>query len=588
MDRTPVIVVAGLWRRTTTIRFVNKATFSDIILADSQMDVTRARGWISACENNHGDTCNPRWSLSSVAAIPGLEVLRLIDVVSECLVEAREPCRYLTLSYVWGGVNNVRLTSNKKNSLMEKGVFRTIWHLLPRTIKDAIEVVRALGERFLWVDALCLVQNDAVDMQNGIEMMDLIYERAALCLIAASGDSANAGLPGARLGNRFVMSHVEQILPGIQLVVYNELDHVLRSSTYNRRGWTFQEQYLSRRALYFTEDEVYFRCRESTWSEKQMDRLPLPNNSEFTNTLLPLAWTYPPEGEYRTILLYYTPRVLTNQQDALLAMAGIIRRLSSKMQSRFFQGIPVAAFDTFLVFQSNGGLLRRRQGFPSYSWCGWIGPVIFDEPYEENDWLSDKTWIIWYKRSSSGSTNLVWDILANETFPVADMNFVGYRRRSPFGDRHALKFPTSRTAPTQEHYFEREFPTYQILQFWTLAVYLSISNVQVFHASAFIRDRFGRKCGQIWMDGFEETTFFEMKSPLEFILLSEREKERNFRDGKDIEEVYQSRRTSRDYNVILLEWNEGIAERRGFGIIDKEAVERSFAPGPLWKEIFLA
>jgi hypothetical protein len=52
--------------------------------------------------------------------------------------------------------------------------------------------------------------------------------------------------------------------------------------------------------------------------------------------------------------------------------------------------------------------------------------------------------------------------------------------------------------------------------------------------------------------------------------------------------VYQSRRTSRDYNVILLEWNEGIAERRGFGIIDKEAVERSFAPGPLWKEIFLA
>jgi hypothetical protein len=237
MDRTPVIVVAGLWRRTTTIRFVNKATFSDIILADSQMDVTRARGWISACENNHGDTCNPRWSLSSVAAIPGLEVLRLIDVVSECLMEARGPFRYLTLSYVWGGVNNVRLTSNKKNSLMEKGVFRTIWHLLPRTIKDVIEVVRALGERFLWVDALCLVQNDAVVMQNGVEMMDLIYGRAALCLIAASGDSANAGLPGARLGNRFVMSHVEQILPGIQLVVYNELDHVLRSSTYNRRGW---------------------------------------------------------------------------------------------------------------------------------------------------------------------------------------------------------------------------------------------------------------------------------------------------------------------------------------------------------------
>jgi len=325
-----------------------------------------------------------------------------------------------------------------------------------------------------------------------------------------------------------------------------------------------------------------------------MDRLPLPNNnSAFADRLLSMAWAYPPKDEYRVVLLYFTPRALTNQGDALLAMAGIIRRLSIEMKSSFFQGIPVAAFNTFLVFHSHHCLLRRRKGFPGYSWCGWIGPVIFYNPREENQWLSDKTWIIWYERRPPGSTILVWDILANEAFPVADMNFLGYRQRSPFGDRHALKFPTSRTAPTQEHYFERSFPTYPILQFWTLAVYLSISDFQVFHALAIIRDRFGKRCGRIWMDGFEETTFFESKSPLEFIILSERGKEykamdSNFRDDKDIEEVYQSRETSRDYNVMLLEWNEGIAERRGLGIMYKEAVERSFTPEPVWKEVFLA
>jgi hypothetical protein len=324
-----------------------------------------------------------------------------------------------------------------------------------------------------------------------------------------------------------------------------------------------------------------------------MDRLPLPNNSASTNSLLTLAWDYSPEAEYRIVLSYFTPRLLTNQGDALLAMAGIIRRLSSKMGSRFFQGIPVAAFDTFLVFHSHNCLLRRRQGFPSYSWCGWIGPVIFYEPHEENHWLSDKTWIIWYERRSLGSINLVWDIRVNEAFPVADMNFLGYRQRSPFGDRHALKFPTSRTAPTQFPFILRRLPTYPILQFWTLAVYLSISNVQVFHGLAIIRDRFGKRCGRIWMDGFEGTKFFESKSPLEFIILSERQMEykpmdSNFRDDKDIEEVYQSRETSRDYNVMLLEWNERIAERRGLGIMYKEAVERSFTPGPVWKEVFLA
>ncbi len=80
-----------------------------------------------------------------------------------------------------------------------------------------------------------------------------------------------------------------------------------------------------------------------------MDRLPLPNNSAFTDSLLSMAWDYRPEAEYRIILLYFTPRALTNQGDALLAMAGIIRRLSIEMKSSFFQGIPVAAFDTFLV-----------------------------------------------------------------------------------------------------------------------------------------------------------------------------------------------------------------------------------------------
>ena len=152
-NRRPMIFIAGM-SSGTTIRFVDEATFSDILFADSQLDWNRARCWISACENNHGDICNPKWNLSATTAISGLEVLRLIDVVNGCLVETQSPCRYLTLSYVWGGVNNVRLTSSNKAFLMEKGVLRTIWRLLPRTIRDAIEVAKALGEGLLWICAL--------------------------------------------------------------------------------------------------------------------------------------------------------------------------------------------------------------------------------------------------------------------------------------------------------------------------------------------------------------------------------------------------------------------------------------------------
>ncbi|KAH9215479.1 heterokaryon incompatibility protein-domain-containing protein [Leptodontidium sp. 2 PMI_412] len=555
------------------------------------LDVTRARGWVTACESNHGDACNPRWDQSIGPFISGLDVLRLIDVVKGCLVELQGPCRYLALSYVWGGVNGVRLTSSTKASLMKEGALQTIRHILPRTVQDAIELVNALDERFLWVDALCLVQNDTVDMRSGIEVMDLIYEKASLCIIAASGDTANAGLPGVRWGSRLVTNHAEQIQPGIKLAVYNELDRILRPLAYNRRGWTFQEQYLSRRALYFTDDQVYFRCKESTWSENCVDQLPKPNNIYFHTTLLPEVWKMKPEVEYRTILLYYTPRALTNQADTLLVMAGIIRRLSSKMRSRFSQGVPAAAFDTFMIFSAHDSLLRRRQGFPSYSWCGWIGQVNFYDPINENCWLFHKTWIIWYKRSSSGSVNLVWDITANETFPTANMDFVGYRHRLPFGSRHGLKFSTSRTTPTHEFYFEREFPPYPILQFWTLAVYFTISDFEVFSASASIQDKFGTPCGRIEMNGFEETTFFETSGPLEFILLSDwdypRSKGWKFRDKGNSNYPANSAELP-CYHVLLLEWIGGIAERRGLGVIYQNAVERSFTPGPVWKEIFLA
>ena len=175
----------------------NPAVRSFLPITEPQLDVKRAGHWLSVCENDHGYACNPRWSRvsSPEPEIAGLRVLRLIDVVNKCLVEIKTSCRYLILSYVWGGVNNVRLTTANRDSLLQEGVFDTIWNMLPRTIQDAISIVERLNERFLWIDALCLVQNDEDDMRSGIDVMDLIYERAALTIIAASGDNANAGLP---------------------------------------------------------------------------------------------------------------------------------------------------------------------------------------------------------------------------------------------------------------------------------------------------------------------------------------------------------------------------------------------------------
>ncbi len=232
----------------TRICFVNESTPPNALsrfrsfLTDlaPQLDLERVRRWISVCVHDHGNHCNPIWSQSTLSRspIPGLEVLRLVDVVDGCLVEVRGPCKYLTLSYVWGGVPNFRLTTSNKSSLMQSGVLQSIWDMLPRTIQDAIDLTKLLKERYLWIDALCLVQNDRADLQKGVDVMDMIYERAIMTIIAAAGDNANASLPGVREGSRFIIQHVEQIKPGVKLAVYNDLDHLLWPSTYNRRAWT--------------------------------------------------------------------------------------------------------------------------------------------------------------------------------------------------------------------------------------------------------------------------------------------------------------------------------------------------------------
>jgi len=314
-----------------------------------------------------------------------------------------------------------------------------------------------------------------------------------------------------------------------------------------------------------------------------------------------------PPLDYSTMLVHYTKRALTNQNDALRAMTGIIRRFAEVMKCQFLEGLPTASFDRFIVFHAFDSILYRRSSFPSYSWTGWRGAidvdinplVIFGYESDEsgdsdgNNWLRNRTWIVWYKRSPAGVTSLVWDPAANDAFPSRDINYLGYRDRRLFSDTRQIgkNLNTRRTNPTEDVSFSQAIPAYPLLQFWTLSVFYTLTDIDVFEATGYFADRSNAICGFVWLDGFKETTFFEAKGPFEAILLSESYR---FRFSEQL-----NRRLKNDhypkkagqwryYNVLLLEWQGGIAERRGFGHICQEAVERSLAPGPTWKEIFLA
>ena len=203
-----------------------------------QADIGQISQWISTCYSTHHAKCNKISPAVIRDFFPGLSVLRLIDTERKCIVERHENCKYIALSYIWGSAPNLRLTKANIRQLIRPGSLDQFSYRLPRTIRDAISLVPQLGVRYLWVDALCLVQNDPEDLECGINVMDLIYESAWLTIAAASGHDANAGLPGLTEGTRHAQNPTIEVAPGISLGIYTELDQLLKFTAYQSRAWT--------------------------------------------------------------------------------------------------------------------------------------------------------------------------------------------------------------------------------------------------------------------------------------------------------------------------------------------------------------
>ncbi|KAK3303885.1 heterokaryon incompatibility protein-domain-containing protein [Chaetomium strumarium] len=558
------------------------------------LDLQRVRKWVGHCEQNHGRECgsNSVDSDTEVAdCYPGLGLMRFVDVEKMCIVEKQKVCRYVALSYVWGQAACVRLSTTNKAVLTKPEALTQYAPSIALTVRDATAFVRGIGERYLWVDSLCLVQNDPDDVRRGVQAMDLIYEKALLTVVAACGHDADAGLPGVKEGTRFMSRPSEEILPGVKLDAYPVLELLLKNSVYSTRAWTFQENILSRRCVYFVDNNVFFRCRKTTLNERFHSSLDEERMwSVDLASMLPGAVRMESSVEdYSTMLLYYSRRALTYQGDVLNAMAGIMRRVSHKMKCRFLEGLPTASLDLFLLFRSHRSMLRRREGFPSYSWAGWQGPVmVVDLPGDENKWLHDHTWIVWYKRSPRGVANLVWDPLANDSFPFHDDNYIGYREpRRPFTPPVALPFATTRTQAhgTVEVTALRSYP---ILQFWTLAVFFHLEIMDPIRGMAMVRDRGGTACGALYLDGLEGSTFFHGHGPFEMIAVSETVKEPWVFYDKWLEGALAWEAPDEFYHVLVLEWSGGLAERRAVGLVLRSAITRSCDPGPVWKEVLLA
>jgi hypothetical protein len=162
------------------------------------------------------------------------EKFRVIDVAKRCLTE-KSNCDFVALSYVWGQeVNQSMVTS--KNSIEELKVPGSLSpDKLPQTLEDAMRVCEQLQERYLWIDRLCIIQDDIDDKAQQIKEMDKIFSAARFVIVTAYGDGVNFGIPGVSRSRWATQTSVD--LPGISvtnLVHQNKLDDM---AVWQTRAW---------------------------------------------------------------------------------------------------------------------------------------------------------------------------------------------------------------------------------------------------------------------------------------------------------------------------------------------------------------
>jgi len=202
------------------------------------VDFRWVQSWIHKCRDDHGPYCVDAY-LTAAAHPIDVTGFMVIDIERKCLSRLPEEADYLALSYVWGKTN-FPVTSKANVELFKvDGAFRRV--KLARTIRDAMEVTAGLGHRFLWVDSICIVQDDANTKKTLIENMDAVYSNAVLTIVAATASHAGAGFLSRRDVDASETRRgqaVATVSPGFTLGVIPFFDREIMDSVHTGRGWT--------------------------------------------------------------------------------------------------------------------------------------------------------------------------------------------------------------------------------------------------------------------------------------------------------------------------------------------------------------
>jgi hypothetical protein len=159
--------------------------------------------------------------------------------------------------------------------LTEEGGLNAYYEEMPHTIKDAIAFSNSLGEQYIWIGALCIIQDDDDHNAERISRVASIYVSFVFTPIVTSSEDAVSGIPGVLRTDRETAAKLATypmpLHPGLHCARRKDLIDEYFHTEHSRRGWTFQERLISRRRDYLLGTQASFQCQSAISSEDRFD-----------------------------------------------------------------------------------------------------------------------------------------------------------------------------------------------------------------------------------------------------------------------------------------------------------------------------
>ena len=362
-------------------RYISERPLNYIV--DWESTLSQARDWLTACVNRYPThaRCSPEWQVgrrySDFVPTRLVEVKRHIDGNLWTRIVQYDPqqqgnsgkIEWACLSYCWGGD---QVTKTTRANLAAR---RTVLSFadLPQTLKDALHVTYRLNLQFIWIDALCIDQDDPDDVSHEIAAMPDIY-KGGICTITAS--RASGSKEGFMQDHEVEAIHHEPICinvacpngqPGHVNLGPRGAEYRNAPDPIHKRAWCFQERILSTRVLDFGYTQTRWTCLSGSYVDGGNAELAARTDPRIGRSLQTLTRERLLET-WQDLVDSYTKRDLTFTGDKLLAISAIASEFAPHMRSDYLAGLWRHSLPHSLDWRSGRYKYSRPSFYVAPSW----------------------------------------------------------------------------------------------------------------------------------------------------------------------------------------------------------------------------